>query len=123
MKSDSGVVGPVLSCGDIADACTAAIHEDNPGMNIMVEDHGSYIRLQADSNCILRRTTVERYLGRPFQMQEIEFVLCSFAGRIDTTTEYICFFKGPNLHADPRLGETHIQPAPTHHSSNTFAKA
>jgi toluene monooxygenase system protein D len=106
MKRESDhIVGPVLSCGDIADACTAAIYEDNPDTNIVMEDHGSYIRLQAESDCILRRDTIERHLGRPFQMQEIEFVLCSFAGRIDTTTESIRFFTNSSSNKDQKLSQ------------------
>ena len=85
-------VGPVLSAGEIADAAIEAIHQDNPDQDVIVENHVAYIRVETDTECMIRRETMEACLGRPFQMQELETVLSSFAGQIETSTEYMRFY-------------------------------
>ena len=85
-------VGPVLSAGEIADAAIEAIHQDNPDQDVTVENHVAYIRVETDTECVIRRETMEACLGRPFQMQELETVLSSFAGQIETSTEYMRFY-------------------------------
>jgi len=85
-------VGPVLRGGEVADAAIEAVYEDNPDKEINVEDHHAYIRVEMDYECIITRQTMERILGRPFLMQELEAVLGSFAGRIETTEDHVRFF-------------------------------
>lgn len=46
----------------------------------------------AEGELILRRETLERTLGRPFEMAELEVNLGSFAGRIETTSDYVRFY-------------------------------
>ncbi|MCE2510008.1 MAG: MmoB/DmpM family protein [Alphaproteobacteria bacterium] len=85
-------VGPVLMTGEIADAAIVALDEDNPGKEFDIEDHEAYIRIQTDDDCIIRRATMEKILGRPFVMQELEVVLSTFAGRIDLSSEHARFY-------------------------------
>lgn len=97
-KGESGAqpsqneVGPVLKSGEIADAAIRAVHEDNPSQELIVEDHVAYVRIKAEHECLIRRQTMEEHLGRPFQMAELEMVLASFAGQIETTPQYMRFY-------------------------------
>ena len=91
-KTNQNKVGPVLSAGEIADAAIEAIYEDNPDKDVTVHDHQAYIRVETDTVCFIQRETMEAKLGRPFQMQELETVLSSFAGQIETSTDYMRFY-------------------------------
>jgi toluene monooxygenase system protein D len=88
----NNLVGPVLCWGEIADAVSIAAQEDNPGKRITIDEHASYIRVQAEDECIVRRETIEKALGRPFQMQELELCMSSFAGQIETSTSFMRFY-------------------------------
>lgn len=69
-----------------------AIEEDNPGKKIYVEDHRTYVRVEAEGGLIIRRSTMERLLGRPFLMQELEVNLTGYSGQIDTHDEYMRWY-------------------------------
>ena len=85
-------VGPVLRAGEIATAAIDAACQDNPDKEVNIEDHHAYIRVEMENECIIRRETMEANLGRPFQMQELETVLSSFAGQIEASAEYMRFY-------------------------------
>ena len=85
-------VGPVLRMSDITEAVIEAAQEDNPGKTIRVDDKVAYVRIDTEGELILRRATLERALGRPFRMSELEVNLGSFAGRIETTDDYVRFY-------------------------------
>ena len=85
-------VGPVLRSSDITEGVIEAAHEDNPGKQIHVDDKFAYVRIDTDNELLLRRETLERTLGRPFRMSELEVNLGSFAGRIETTDDYVRFY-------------------------------
>ena len=85
-------VGPVLRTSDITEGVIEAAHEDNPGKQIRVDDKIAYVRIDTDNELVLRRETLERTLGRPFQMSELEVNLGSFAGRIETNDDYVRFY-------------------------------
>jgi toluene monooxygenase system protein D len=85
-------VGPVMRAGELADAIVEAAREDNPGKEIRVDDKRAYLRIDTDDEMILRRETIERNLGRPFKMNDLEVDLSSFAGRIETSTDQIRFY-------------------------------
>lgn len=85
-------VGPVLRCSEITDGVIEAAQEDNPGKTIRVDDKLAYVRIDTEGELILRRETLERTLGRPFRMAELEVNLGSFAGRIETTDDYVRFY-------------------------------
>jgi toluene monooxygenase system protein D len=82
-------VGPVLSMSDDVDAIIAAIEEDNPGTEIEVIDRGAYVRIQAERRMKVTRASIEKYLGRAFEMRQLEPMMSAFAGRIDTTSDAI----------------------------------
>jgi toluene monooxygenase system protein D len=85
-------VGPVLRSSDITEGVIEAAHEDNPGKTIRVDDKVAYVRIDTEGELILRRATLERTLGRPFKMSELEVNLGSFAGRIETTDDQVRFY-------------------------------
>jgi toluene monooxygenase system protein D len=82
-------VGPVLRMSEGIEAIIAAIEEDNPGTEIEVIDRGAYIRIQAQHRLKVTRASIERHLGRPFEMRQLEPMMSAFAGRIETTSDAI----------------------------------
>lgn len=89
MTASANLVGPVLRMVDEVDAVVRAIVEDNPDSEIQLIDRGAYIRVQAEWCLRVSRVSIERHIGRPFQMRELEQLLASFAGRISTTSEEV----------------------------------
>ena len=85
-------VGPVLRAGPLTAAVIEAAEEDNPGKTIRVDDKLAYVRIDCEGELILRRETLERALGRPFRMSELEVELGSFAGRIETAEDHVRFY-------------------------------
>jgi toluene monooxygenase system protein D len=82
-------VGPVLRMSDDVDAIVAAIVDDNPGKEITVVDQGAYTRVSGDGELRVTRESIERYLGRDFEMCQLEGLMCAFAGRIDMTSQTV----------------------------------
>jgi toluene monooxygenase system protein D len=89
MKPAANLVGPVLRMVDNVDAVVRAIVEDNPDREIETIDRGAYIRVQAERCLRVSRATIERQIGRPYQMRELEQMLASFAGRISMTSDEV----------------------------------
>lgn len=85
-------VGPVLRASAITAGVIEAAELDNPGKDIRVDDRLAYVRIDTDGELILRRSTLEETLGRPFSMSELEINLSSFAGRIQTDAEFVRFY-------------------------------
>lgn len=85
-------VGPVLRAGELAEVVIEAAKIDNPGKEIFVDDKLAYIRIHADREMILRQETIERQLGRPFKIKDLEIDLCSFAGQIETMDKVVRFY-------------------------------
>lgn len=85
-------VGPVMRAGELAEAVAEAAREDNPDKEIRVDDKRAYVRIDTDSEMIIRRATIEEALGRPFKMADLEIELSSFAGRIQIDPEYVRFY-------------------------------
>ena len=90
-------VGPVLRASDLTAAVIEAAQEDNPDKEIRVDDKGAYVRIDTDGELILRRSTLEAALGRPFKMSELEVNLGSFAGRIETAEDQVRFYYNKTL--------------------------
>jgi len=90
-------VGPVLRASPLTAAVIEAAEEDNPGKTIRVDDKQAYVRIDCEGELILRRETLERALGRPFRMSELEVELGSFAGRIETTEDHVRFYFNKTL--------------------------
>ena len=87
------LVGPVLQTGELAEAVIEAIREDNPDKEVLIERRASYVRVQTEGECVIRRKTVADMLGRPFRMQELEVDMSAFAGQIETTTDHVRFYR------------------------------
>lgn len=85
----SNSVGPVLRMSDDLDAIIAAIVEDNPDKQISVVDRGAYTRVSGDGELRVTRASIERNLGRDFEMRQLEGLMSAFAGRIDMTSEEV----------------------------------
>jgi toluene monooxygenase system protein D len=83
------LVGPIIRGvdEDIIDAVIAAGESDNPDVEVVVEDRGGYVRVQADKHFRLTQKSMEAALGRPFRLAEIEPSLVSFTGRLDSMDE------------------------------------
>ena len=91
-KERNNAVGPVLRTGEVADAVLEALQEDNPGKDFVIEDQVSYVRIETEGECIIRRETLSQAMGRPFAMAELEINLTSFSGRIETTDDQMRFY-------------------------------
>ncbi len=85
-------VGPVLRASPLTAAVVEAAEEDNPDKQIRVDDKVAYVRIDCEGELVLRRATIERALGRPFRMSELEVELGSFAGRIETAEDQVRFY-------------------------------
>ena len=82
-------VGPVLCMSDDADAVIAAIVDDNPGQEVTVVDQGAYTRVSGDGELRVTRASIERHLGRDFEMRQLGGMMSAFAGRIEMTSEAV----------------------------------
>jgi toluene monooxygenase system protein D len=74
---------------DGVDAIVAAIVDDNPGQEITVVDQGAYTRVSGDGELRVTRQSIERHLGRAFEMCQLEGLMSAFAGRIDMTSQEV----------------------------------
>lgn len=88
----SNAVGPVLRPGEIADAAIEALEMDNPGKEFTVLDNCGYLRVETQSSCEITCETMERLLGRSFDMQELSVALASFAGQIESDSSRVRFY-------------------------------
>ena len=87
-------VGPILRAGEIAEAVIDAVEEDNPGREVMVTDRGDYLHVHTLKDCRLTRASLERHLGRAYDLARLEIEMPSFAGRMRTSdSEYRWYFK------------------------------
>lgn len=77
-------VGPIIRGvdGELCDAVINAIEDDNPGADVEVDDQGGYVKITTPQRCRLTRASLERELGRSFNLPELEINLAGFAGRI-----------------------------------------
>jgi len=82
-------VGPVLRMSEDIEAIIAAIEEDNPDTAIEVIDRGAYVRIQAQQQMKVTRASIERHIGRSFDMRQLEPMMSAFAGRIQTTSDAV----------------------------------
>jgi toluene monooxygenase system protein D len=87
-------VGPILRAGEIADAVIDAIAEDNPDKEVVVVDRGDYVRVHTAGQCRLSKGTLEKYLGREYELPMLEIEMSSFSGRLRTRwNEYVWYLE------------------------------
>ena len=75
-------VGPILRMGDEVDQVIAAIEDDNPDTEILVEDHSGYVRIHASSFLKVTRGSLEAAAGQPIPLSSLEPAIAGFAGRM-----------------------------------------
>jgi len=78
-------VGPVLRMSEDIEAIIAAIEEDNPGTEIEVIDRGAYVRIQAERRMKVTRASIERHIGRSFEMRQLEPMMSAWIERYRTS--------------------------------------
>jgi hypothetical protein len=84
------LVGPVIRAGTLAEAIIDAVADDNPGSDVVVIDRDDYVRIHTARTCRLTRASLERHLGQPIQLAELEIDMPAFKGRLRTRTdEYV----------------------------------
>lgn len=88
----ANLAGPLLRGGDISVVAVEAIEHDNPEKEILVDDHRTYVRVEAEGGLVIRRRTMEQLLGRAFSMQELEINLTGYSGQIETHDEYMRWY-------------------------------
>jgi toluene monooxygenase system protein D len=87
-------VGPVMRSGDIANAVIDAVADDNPGRDVFVTDRGDYVHIHTSMDCRLTRASLERNLGRDYDLALLEIEMPAFAGRMQTNSrEYRWYYK------------------------------
>ena len=94
-SQENRFVGPVIKNGEVGDAVVEAIHEDNKGKRIEVEEHASYFRIKVEKECVIRFDTVSEMLGREVTRADIEANMPSMEGFIRIEPEQIRFLAVP----------------------------
>jgi hypothetical protein len=95
-------VGPVIRAGDFADVVARSIEDDNPGKHVRIVDRGDYVRIQTAQLCRLTRKALERHLGHPYELRNLEIDMPSFCGRLRTREdEFIWFYANPGSAQTP----------------------
>lgn len=62
-----------------------AIVADNP--NAVVNMQPAMVKVDAPDRMVIRRSTVEEQIGRPFDLQELHINLITLTGHIDETDD------------------------------------
>lgn len=78
------LVGPIVRGfdPDIVVALTEAIELDNPGAEIVIEDHAGYVRIHAAWFLKVTRASLESVAGQPIPLASLEPAIAGFAGRM-----------------------------------------
>lgn len=62
-----------------------AIVADNP--NAIVNEQPAMVKVDVPDEMVIRRSTVEELMGRPFDLQELHVNLITLTGHIDETDD------------------------------------
>jgi hypothetical protein len=92
MAQGRNAVGPVIRAGELADAVIEAVYDDNPEKEVTVTDRGDYIRINTEGECRLTKDSVEKHLGRAFNLSHLEIEMPSFSGRMKTRTDEFLWY-------------------------------
>lgn len=94
MEQHVKMVGPVVRGMDpmLAEAVITAIEEDNPDVDVVVDDQGGYIRIVTPNVCRLTRASLEEAMGRTFHLHQLEPQLAGFAGRMKSTDDEVVWY-------------------------------
>jgi hypothetical protein len=80
-----------MKAGEVGEAVIDAIHEDNEGREVIIEEHESYFRVKVRGECVVRFDTVSEMLGREVILSDIESSMPAFEGFIRTDSEKLKF--------------------------------
>jgi MmoB/DmpM family len=86
------MVGPVMRSGSLAEAVIDAVADDNPEQEVHVFDRGDYVRIHTERNCRLTKASIEKHLGRSFELALLEAEMPSFKGRMESSTGEMRWF-------------------------------
>ena len=84
---ETHVISAKLMAGEEADAIVTAVLEDNP--NARMEDHGSYLTIEAEKELVFEMARIAEELGRPYDVPTFLVVLSSYAGQVDVQDERV----------------------------------
>jgi len=70
---------------DDIDGIIQAARDDNPDKEIRVVDRHAYVRIECDPPMLLTRASIEKELGRDYPLRELETLMSSFSGVLDTS--------------------------------------
>jgi toluene monooxygenase system protein D len=70
---------------DEIDGIIQAARDDNPDKEVRVIDRHAYVRIECDPPMLLTRSSIEKELGRDYPMRELEMLMSSFNGVIDSS--------------------------------------
>lgn len=94
MAEGRNAVGPVIRAGDLADAVIDAIYDDNPDKDVTVVDRGDYVRVSTEGECRLTKGSLEKHLGRSFDLSHLEIEMPSFQGRMKSRSdEFVWYYR------------------------------
>lgn len=62
-----------------------AVLEDNPAA--VASEQPAMVKIDAPDSLTIRRSTIERRMGRPFDLQEMQVHLITLSGHIDETDD------------------------------------
>ena len=91
-EMDENMVGPVLREGTLADAVIDAVFDDNPDKEVHVFERGDYVRIHTERDCRLTRASIERHLGRRFELAMLEAEMPAFKGRMQASSDELRWF-------------------------------
>ena len=86
------LVGPVIRAGDLAEAVIDAVAEDNPHSEVTILDRGDYVRIHTERECRLTKSSLEKHLGRDFDLALLEAEMPSFKGRMRSKWDEMVWF-------------------------------
>jgi toluene monooxygenase system protein D len=94
MPTHVKMVGPVVRGMDanLAEAVIVAIENDNPDLDVEVDDQGGYIRVGTAGRCLMTRASLEEALGRTFPLHQLEPSLAGFAGRMLLSDDEVVWY-------------------------------
>jgi toluene monooxygenase system protein D len=85
-REPAQLVGPVLTAGDVASVVVAAIRELN--RDVIVRDHGAYLRVLVPHRCVVTRQAIEHELQQRFRLPgDLEQIMPSFQGMLSVNSE------------------------------------
>ena len=62
-----------------------AILADNP--QAVLREESAMVKIDAEGSLVVRRSSIEAILGRPFDLQELQINLISLSGHVDETDD------------------------------------